>query len=114
MSEVIRSIEDIALCCAECACEDCIVSTYEKCKSEQMRINRIDDDLSNICIGHWKDWLIGKQGSTLDRITDFKEDMMKELNSKETSNFFDTASCISRGDILYEELHDMKYKPATM
>lgn len=33
---------------------------------------------------------------------------MKELKSKEISDFFNVASCIICDDILYNELHDMK------
>lgn len=35
---------------------------------------------------------------------------MKELKSKESCDFFSTSSCITCGDILYNELHDMKVK----
>lgn len=63
--EIVRDVESVALCCSNCDCEDCIVSTYDKCKHEAFQVFP-DDDLSDVCLEHWKDWLIGKRNSSWD------------------------------------------------
>jgi len=59
---IVRSLEDVAACCSECDCDDCIVSTRTKCKAELREIDRCDDDLSDVCLSHWRNWLTGKRG----------------------------------------------------
>ena len=58
---IVRDLEEIALCCSECDCDDCLVSTHDNCKTEMRKINKSDDDLSEVCLSHWMNWLTGKQ-----------------------------------------------------